>query len=234
MNILIFIPTITWSIPVETVKSLLFMDSWWHNISFSTTSRVLIHSARNLAMNDVVMKDYDYLLFLDDDNPTYNRNFLIDLLEAKKDIITWVYRLRWKEWLSVYKIVEDEKWVPNYVPYNKEELDTQEEVFEIDWTSGWCLLISKKVCQEMVDKYYGSAFENWLVEYYKTEAWTFKEFTMKNFLWGHKPDKELLLFTRDMSEDLIFSERAKDLWFKIYCHKNVKCYHIWKEKLLEV
>jgi hypothetical protein len=50
-----------------------------HKIGFRTTTRLMVDYARNLALNICVDEDYDYLIFLDDDNPPLYSDF-IDML----------------------------------------------------------------------------------------------------------------------------------------------------------
>jgi len=49
---------------------------------------MLINYARNMAIDEVINKNYDGLVMLDEDNPPIYDNFIDVLLSHKKDIVT--------------------------------------------------------------------------------------------------------------------------------------------------
>jgi len=240
-KVLLFVPTITGSIPVQTVNVLMNLRTEWIELEFASTSRLLIHSARNLALQKMIDWWHDYLMFLDDDNPPTYIDFIQRLISQKKDIIGGVYRQRRDtEKLVIYKWVKDsDTGLIKYEAY-KNIKSKRDDVIEVDnlWT--WVSLLSRKVCEDMYTKYSGVPFESKRVEYYATQeeqpTWMYyAEATLWNLSSIPADTKDWMkLVSRELSEDLLFFERCKQHWYTIYCDTKVRAYHIWQAPILEV
>ena len=231
MKVLFFIPTM-WSIPVQMSTFLMKLKTK-HKIEFITTTKTLIHSARNLAIEKMNEWDFDYLVMCDDDNIPYYNDFIDIMIDDKQDIISGVVRLRNRqEDLNIcfdYKV----DWMIKYINYqNLEWLETLQEI----WNCGcWLVCLSKKVCKDIYNAY-PRPFENKLTYYIEKQDW-FIEFTP----WVFKEtdfkttDNWWLIFKyRELSEDFLFFERCKSLWYKIYADTRLTCVHLTDQKYLEV
>lgn len=238
---LLFMPTITGSIPNEMVNILMKLNNWDIQVSFMTTTRLLIHSARNLAIQKTIEWWYDYLIFLDDDNPPKQLDFIPRMIKHWKDIVVWVVRQRWATAkLSIYKNkIDTETGIMRYEAY-KNIKSKRWDLIEVD-NSWWALcVLSRKVCEDMRNNYWGYPFESTITKYYRTEeeqptGMKYVEANMSK-VNQYKPDVSdwgMKLYSRELWEDLLFFERAKQLWYKIYCDTKVHAYHIGKPVILE-
>lgn len=244
-RVLLFMPTISWEIPVSMVNFLLSMNKSWCELTFRTSSRLLIHSARNIAVESCIKENFDYLLFLDDDNPPTHTDFLQRLLSHDVDIVSWVYRQRTdSKKLSICKWeIQPETGMMRYVPY--ENLKTKwQDLMQVENTGCWCVLIKREVCEALYNKYLQRPFENRVINYYKTKSMQptdmkFMEDNIQNIVTVEphidEDSWEKMIFqARELSEDYLFFERARQLWFKVYADPLVKCRHIWPHTILEV
>lgn len=244
MKVLFFMPTL-WSTPV-LMSAFLTKFKTEHKVKFLTTSRTLIHSARNLAIDEMIQGNYDYLIMSDDDNiPNYD-NFIDVMVRDDKDVVSWVIRLRnRKEDLNICYI-ENTEWFENFIHYkNIDEIYKWENILlpekrkpVVEVWNCWCGLVclSKKVCEDMKLKY-PRPFENKLTYYIQKNAWNYIEFSpaifgeqdfKANEKWG------LNIRYRELSEDYLFFERVRNLWYKLYADTRIKCSHIWTQEILEV
>ena len=230
-NILLFIPSFSWTVPI---KLLHYVKQLPDNVHISFAKRTMIHKARNIAIKMCAENWFDYLVFLDDDMIPPN-NMCEQLVSHWKDMVCWVYRLR-QEWnpIAVHKAkINPETKMLVYETYD--EIDKFTEVANA-WTG--CVAISKKVCKFMVENY-EQAFEFKHVDYFETEKksphWsTMVEFWVTNlFMNPIKPKEPAYFAHRTLWEDMIFFERARFHWFKLYCDPTVKCQHIQQEFIIE-
>lgn len=242
MKVLVFVPTITGSIPNETVSYLMRMQTGNIQIWFQTSSRVLIHSARNMAVKQMLEWWFDYLFFLDDDNPPQHTDLIPRLVNHQKDIVWWVYRQRTNpEFLTIYKdVYHTETGLIRYEPY-KNMKSKREDVIKVWNIATGCVLLSREVCEKMYNLYSQSPFVSSIQQYYQVEemqptGMDYVEATVMN--WATKPPKvvdgKMKIQTRELSEDLLFFERCKQHWYKIHCDTKAHCYHIGKPTMLEV
>jgi len=222
-------PTISWTVPVETMAAVFQTDSDWAMLGFSFTKRAIIFDARNKLLNDAIMWGYTHILFLDDDTLPYSRDYLKLLLEADKDIVMWVYRWRTNtEILSIYKLWEPlEQWLVNYVPYKEIDWSWLQEV--ANWGCG-CVLIKRDCFVDMYNKYKTAPFEFKTITYHK-RGWERHEFNASD-IWKLVEQNEFAF--KPMGEDLIFFERARSLWYRIFAHSDVKLRHIGDPYVISV
>lgn len=191
-----------------------------------------IHQARNLLLERFIQWWYDYLWFLDADNPPAI-DVLKKLLEADKDVVSAIVPLRcWDKETNMLNIFyEDDRWSrTHYTDLTKEK----EQVIAISncWT--WCVLIKREVADTLYRAYEWHPFEFIYADY----VWNKKKDKLEKYIfqdiWPHQDDylmdwhwepiKKKLL----QSEDICFFERAKEYWFKIYADITAICYHFFK------
>jgi glycosyltransferase involved in cell wall biosynthesis len=221
MKILLFIPTL-WSIPTEMFNFIQKIKSK-HQIQIITTSRLLIHCARNLAVEKTLEGGFDYLLFLDDDNPPEDTNFIDVMVETNRDVVTWVVRLRNRqEDLNITKSV-DQDGLLKYENYKS----APKNLIEVWNCWCWCVLIKREVLEKVIEEH-PRPFESKYTWYLNTKEW-YKELWPKVFgreeilFWDNGG---LMLKWRELSEDFLFFERVRELWYKIFCNPKIKCRHL--------
>ena len=149
-------PTL-WSIDVRMAKFLYELVAYYHDkyeIEIVHTIRQPIPQARNLMLFKSL--DYDYLLFLDDDNIPEDINFLDKLVEADKDIISWIIPKRTpdKDWIFSLCIYDEEYLgIWEYIYTNYVNLPAWDDIFEIYNCWMWCVLIKRDIIQSMFNQY---------------------------------------------------------------------------------
>lgn len=232
MKIALFIPTM-WSIETSMVSFLMKLKTK-HDIQLITTTKTLIHSARNLALDEMIKMWADYLIMIDSDNyPEYN-DFIDVMIDSNKDILSWVIRLRNRqEDLNICKIQKTD-WPDKYINYqNIDWLETIQEIWNC-WS--WLVCLSRKVCEEMTAKY-PRPFENKMTYYIKKSTWEYIEFSPHIFQEADFETTEnwwLIIKYRELSEDYLFFERARSLGYKLYAHTKLTCLHLQDQKPLYV
>lgn len=239
MKLLLGIPTIDWKIPVQMVNVLLKMNL--KNVHVKTTTRLWIYFARNMFLEEVAKWDYDWLVMLDDDNPPEIENVCQVLAGHWKDYVTGIVRQRTNEkFLNIYKTEILENWITKYTPYTYPK-SKRDDLIEVQNCWSACTFLSKKLCKTML-ALYPSPFEQKVIDYYKTKEvldhWMkYAEFSVLN-LQRYAPDTNedwsFKISRRQLSEDLLFGERVRQQWFKIYCDTRVHCYHIGLPSILQV
>ncbi len=206
----------------------------------SITMGQQVHHARNCLLERFIQSDYDYLWFLDSDNPP-SIDVLDKLLKADKDVVSAIVPLRcWDKEANLLNIFyQDEQWNrKHYTDLTKEK----EQVIEITncWTG--CVLMKRNICEDMYNAYKWHPFD-----------WTYQEYVFnKKLNRGEKFDFQQLRKNQDdylydehweivkqeisLSEDITFFERAKELWYKLYADITAICVHFnwrpWKRVLL--
>lgn len=239
-----FTPTIDGTIPTRTAQ-------WYMAIKhhkdvkearFMTTDRVLIHAARNMAIEKMIKDDYDYVFMLDDDNPPVHTDALVSMVGHKVDIVTWPVRLRNDSTsLNICKSSIDDTWLIKYEKYKDLEWNTR--LFRVYNTWCWCVLLSRKVCEDMYNKFSWRPFESKVTEYIRLNE--------KNSMWSQfheiyssilpkladvhlDEEGKVVLYKLERSEDYLFFERAQNIGYKIWCDPYAKCEHIGKNEILHV
>lgn len=233
-KVLIAMPTIDWKIPVDTVETLVTVDTSWIEVWYWFTKRSIVFDARNRLVWDAVEYWYDYILFMDDDNPvlTWN-NFLKLMLEDISlpwvDIVTGLYKSRTiKDILNVYEIWKDKKTdMYDYIPLKEVDWEWIKKVANC-WC--WCVLIKREVFETLYNKYYQTPFEYKRVEYLK--RW--EEYVEFNWKAIQYLERENSIYVKPLSEDLLFFERAVKEWFSIYADERIRCGHIWIPQMITV
>jgi len=181
-------------------------------IGLMTPDRKPIDHARNMIATVALEQDYDYLFFIDDDNPV-PRDTLIKFLEDDKDIVT----------APILKREPDEDGsYPLCAFYGRMEGDIRlyDSITEF-WDPGplhrialcgmGCTLIKRKVLEAVNAKYPGCPFQRGnLIHFEKTD-------TIIDRTKGLK---------RTTSEDLEFCERANDEGFEVWLDDRIRPLHL--------
>lgn len=232
-KVLIWIPTIDGRIPTEMADCLMNMDVKDLEIWVAFTKRAIIHCARNAIANTAIEWWYDYLMFLDDDTIPEQKDFLKKLLSYDVDMITWLYMSRTTPWLTIFQWKPHDKTVMEYLVYQPQDILAMNRwAFEVEWAWSWCCLIKVPVLKKIYDEYHTRPYEYKTVEYVKTKNWSFIELSMWTIdqVW----DWDMECCAKNMSEDMLFFERARRMWYKLYATNEVLCKHLWGSVALEV
>ncbi|MDD3302263.1 MAG: hypothetical protein PHN31_01810 [Candidatus Gracilibacteria bacterium] len=232
MKILLFIPTMG-NIPTAMTTFLMKLNSQY-KIEVMTTTRTLIHAARNLAIEKMIEGNFDYLVMLDDDNiPCYD-NFVDVLIGNKVDVVSSIIRLRNRK--EDLNICFDHK-IDGLTAYiNYQNLDGIDTLEEIGNCGSGLVCLSRKVCYEM-KKSYPRPFENKLTYYIQKITGEYIEFSPKVFSEADfKTNSKggLNIKFRELSEDYLFFERVKYLGYKVYADTRITCSHIGPTELIKV
>jgi hypothetical protein len=159
----------------------------------------LVSRARNNCLADFLQSDSQYFLTLDDDISLPERG-MVQLIEADKDMVGGIYRLK--------KDVEPD---PNVNPFAvrwSSEIEDLNHPAEVDYLSSGCVLHKRKFIQEMVAHY---------------PELEYKENVTGNQRWAlYQP---YVYNNEYLSEDWAFMQRAKDKGYKIWIHGGVRCDH---------
>lgn len=128
----------------------------------------LVNRARNAAtacfMSD---PDHSHMLFIDSDIE-FNVNDIIRMIQANKDVIGIGYAQKWLDKNKIEHVLKnypDEKnWMElctNASVHLKNEKDMSiQQIKEVDYCTTGCLLIKRKVIQDMMDKYPERKYKN--------------------------------------------------------------------------
>lgn len=128
----------------------------------------LVNRARNAAtacfMSD---PDHTHMLFIDSDIE-FNVNDIIRMIQANKDVIGIGYAQKWLDKNKIEHVLKnypDEKnWMElctNASVHLKNEKEmTNQQIKEVDYCTTGCLLIKRKVIQDMMDKYPERKYKN--------------------------------------------------------------------------
>lgn len=245
MKVLLAMPTINWI--KDTYKKYKEMQYFinnmkpipWVEVIHSTTTRVLIHAARNHFLEKMLKDKYNFIRFLDDDNPPDQLDSLQIMLgkiaQYKCDVVSWLVRLRndYKK-LNISKVINDKKiWnKPRFIPYEKLKKD---KFVNSCWCA--CVLMTNHICYDMLNTF-KRPFENKVTEYLKMKDWTRQElnYNLLNYIKEVDREDEDHRMIYWHSEDHLFCERARKKWYKILATPDVTCTHIkyenWKKILI--
>ena len=206
-------PNASGQVPTITLQSLLQLHKPCPT-AFMAVERQRVDKARNAIAMEALTKGFDYLLFVDDDNPI-PPDTLEKLLEDDKDIVIAPILGRnptkdGKYPLCAFyskEVMVDKKPLKlyNHIVEFKEEGD----LHKIDGGGCGCMLIKRKVLEELYKKHKDYIFEFGDIK--------FKE---KIKVDGIEYDR------RTMSEDCEFSERAINCGFEMWLDERIKPIHI--------
>lgn len=212
-SILIGMPSGSGVVPVQMVQSLLQLHKPLP-CGFITVERQRVDKARNAIVMEALKGGFDYLFFVDDDNPI-PPDTIEKMLEDDKDIVSAPILGRNPNKDGIHplccfyaKTVEaDGKPLRLYYPVEKFKEETY--LHKVDAVGTGCLLIKRKVLEELIKVHKDGVFEFGDIK--------FKE---KIIVDGQEYDR------RTMSEDAEFSERAVDAGFEIYVDDRIRPYHL--------
>ncbi len=207
-KVLIGVITYSGLIPAMTTMSLFHLRRPCP-VGLLMATRYRTDHARNLVVKEVIDGDWNYLLFVDDDNPIPS-DTLEKLLEDDKDIVAVPILSRRADnkghWLCAFygQAFNDVRF---YFPIEK--FRDEGYLHRVDAVGMGCTLIKRKVLEELFKKYKDYIFE----------------FTVMNL---DKPIEleDRIIGARRMSEDLEFSERATDAGFEIWIDDRIRPIHL--------
>ena len=211
MKILLGMPSYSGMFPSVVFQSI-FMLRKPCPMGFMTVDRLPIDRARNIIAGEALRQNYDYLLFIDDDNPV-PRDTLIKLIEDDKDIITAPILKRKlnedgsRSLCALY--VHLEKDIRIYEPIT--EFREQGYLHRIDACGMGCTLIKRKVLEAVNAKYPDRPFQ---------------QGNLIHFNEGDRIIDRSKGLKRTMSEDLEFCERAVDAGFEIWLDDRIRPLHL--------
>ena len=180
--------------------------------------RQSVDAARNYIIEMAIRLEVDYLFFADDDG-VLPPDTLVKLLEDDKDIVsapmmTRNVRDNGKHALCVFEkfdfYVGDGKTVNKYRPM--QGFDNEKgHLFSVDAIGASCMLIKKECFIALFQKHNGRPFE---------------------FIHEVHETKEHGVTLRNISEDMCFSERAKQEGFDIWVDTRIRPVHLGKPELV--
>ena len=200
-------------VPLQMVQSLLQLQKPLP-CGFVTVERQRVDKARNHMVMEALRGGFDYLFFVDDDNPI-PPDTLIRLLEDDKDIVSGTILGRNANSDGIHPICcfeakqvkADGKPLKLYYPM----LDFKDEgpLHKVDAVGTGCLLIKRNVLETLIKVHKDGLFEFGDIRFKK-----------KITIDGQEYDR------RTMSEDCEFSERAVDAGFEIWIDDRVRPIHL--------
>lgn len=180
-------------------------------VGFMTVDRLPIVQARNIIADTAIKKDYDYLFFVDDDNPI-PRDTLVKFIEDDKDMVGAPILHRNPDASGNRALCVFYQYVMNGMRLYKPIPSFPEGyLHKIDACGMGCTLIKRKVL-EGVDKNYPG-----------------RPFQLGNLVSYNEGDKIIDVskgLKRTMSEDIEFSERACDAGFEIWTDLRIRPLHL--------
>lgn len=212
-TILIGMPSGSGFIPTTVVQSLLQLHKPYA-CGFMTVERQRIDKARNYIAMEALKQGFDYLLFVDDDNPI-PPDTLEKLIEDDKDIVTVPILSRSPNKDGVHKLCSmyanevtvDGKPLKLYTPIT--EFRDKGYLHKVDATGTGCILIKRQVLEALHKQYKDDIFEFGDIRFKK-----------KIKVNGVEYDR------RTMSEDAEFSERAIAAGFEIWLDDRIRPLHL--------
>lgn len=176
-------------------------------LGFVIVPRKRIDKARNEIAVNALWNKYDYLLFIDDDNPV-PPDTITKFLEDDKDIVTAPILTRKMDKTGNYTLcVYKAKEYDGVRIYSNVRTFKEGYLHQIDACGMGCTLIKRKVLETLHKKY-----KDYMFEFGKIE----------------KPIKigEKLYKARTTSEDMEFCERAVDAGFEIWVDTRIRPLHL--------
>lgn len=182
-----------------------------HNISTNLKPRVgesLICRARNNSLIDYMETDCDYLLTIDDDIEA-PLSFIVDLVEADKDIIGGFYRLKDKDkaHTAIRMPMDRQDEIPDFPEIFKNDL-----IVPAKYVSTGCMLVKRSVFLKMINHYEDL---HYIQNVTMKQAWALYQPYI--YRGGDFPEY--------LSEDWALCQRAEDIGFDVWAHGGVRCAH---------
>lgn len=212
MQILIGMPCQSGVVPVQMVQSLLQLHKPYP-CGFMVVERQRIDKARNYIAMEALKNGFDYVLYVDDDNPI-PPDTLEKFVEDDKDIISAPILSRNPNKYGKHDLCA---FYQRKVKTSVGELRLYENItrfrdkgplHKVDATGTGCLLIKRKVLETLFKKYQDNIFEFGDIRF------------KKQLIDGVEYDR------RTMSEDCEFSERAVDAGFEIWMDERIRPIHL--------
>lgn len=213
MTVLIGMPSASAQIPSIMVSALLQLRKPV-SCGYICVDRQRVDKARNEIVKEALKQNFDYLLFVDDDNPIPPDTLEL-MLADDKDIVSAPILSRnlnsnnERDLCSFYsrEVVADGEKI-NLYDHIKEFRDDG-PLHRIDATGTGCVLIKRKVLEVLYKKYEGLVFEFGDVKFNKPITVDGVEYKR-----------------RTMSEDAEFSERAINSGFEIWLDDRIRPIHL--------
>lgn len=231
MRILLMQPYRNSYMPVKMTECLLKLkkltEAEGHEIVYHPICGAQCNPARNEYMRLAHEGQYDYCFILDDDNPI-DPDGLLKLLSHKLDVVGVCIPARrrdrdgnytlnmFREVKRTWELVEFEKW---------QVIPTEERILEVDALATSCMLISRAVLNEMHDNFLDKPFEH-RIDWYTKEG-------IKIDIDKLGKDEEVELICNHIWWDMIFCQRLKRLWFKIFVDTSIRWYHLVEDNIIE-
>lgn len=178
----------------------------------------LVSAVRSALVKSFLDSNYTHLFFIDSDM-TFEDDIILKLLNHNKDIVCGVAKVRGGKNFNVYH------WVPHQEKYAPVTQINQPVLIEIDNTGCACVLIRRKVFEDIVNKKreLGKRFH----EMWEKESDPFA----KQLFFNLKKDECAFSAVGEKSEDMIFFEMARTFGYKMYCDLGIQLGHICDEVL---
>lgn len=159
----------------------------------------LISRARCIMLKDFLETNCDYLFTLDDDIEL-PEDAMVKLIQADKDIIGGMYRLKKLEVTNN----------PYALRFKVEDRQINfDDIVEVDYLSTGCMMHKREFIEKLVEQDYKS-------------LWFYENMTGRKIPALYMP---FIYKNEYLSEDWAFCQRAKDKGHKIWLHAGVQCGH---------
>ncbi len=212
-RMLIGMPCASGQVPTIMLRSLVNLEKPMEFV-FATVDRIRIDIARNELAKKMLREEFDYLFFVDDDNPI-PADTISKFLEDDKDIVVAPIIRRRKDVNGNFPLCAfyAEEWdidgrkLRMYTSIQ----DFKEEGYlhKIDAAGTGCMLIKRKVLEALEGKY------------------GYKIFDFDDIIFKTPITKDNVIYDcRRMGEDGVFSERAVDAGFEIWLDERIRPIHI--------
>jgi GT2 family glycosyltransferase len=210
-TILMGIPNNSGVIPAQMVQSLLQLHKPLP-CAVMIIERQMILKARNALAMETLNGNFDYLFFVDDDNPI-PPNTLELMVQDDKDIVVAPILSRNPNKKGVHDLCSFyartiDVGFPLRLYDHIDKFKEEGPLHKIDGGGTGCMLIKRKVLEELFKKYKDYIFELGDVRF------------EKKIIDGVEYDR------RTMSEDAEFCERAIDAGFEVWLDDRIRPYHL--------
>lgn len=233
VNIFVAMPSASWFPRPETMLNVCQQElPEWVNLIFTKDSiikRMPIQYARNELLKRFLQYKFDYIWFIDDDNPPSIDvlKYLLSHKEKENSIISWIVPLRSRNWYNIFK---NNKEIEN--------IETKDPLIEVDEIGTACCLIPRDLAYDVYEdeKWFPFQFvvsdfvynkKKKMVELYKNQDK--KEDWKEKYIKDNKNPKKIQKKSWMVSEDIYFCRQVKRLWYKIYADIRARCYHFTNE-----
>ena len=185
--------------------------------AFMTVERQRVDKARNFIAMETIRGGFDYLFFVDDDNPV-PEDTLEKFLEDDKDIVAAPILGRNPDAGGNYQLCcfYAEKIEGLRIYRHIKNFKDKGPLHKVDGAGTGCMLIKRKVLEKLYEKYKDYIFEFGDIKLDKKITVDGKEFDR-----------------RTMSEDAEFCERAIDAGFEVWIDERIRPTHISGNKLIQ-